>query len=99
VIIKQVARELSEEQGDTRMYKRDCCYVALGDQQVSPSSSSSSSKTKTMFRRSLALVPLPHLPLLETPLHFRINRRFGKWEHARYALLLRIFLHLIIFDN
>lgn len=30
--------------------KRDCCYVALGDQQVSPSSSSSSSKTKAMFR-------------------------------------------------
>lgn len=72
--------------------KRDCCYVALGDQQVSPSSSSSSSKTKATFRRSL---PLLRLSLLEIPLRFRINPSFGKCE--RYVLSPRIsFLHLII---
>lgn len=79
--------------------KRDCCYVALGDQQVSPSSSSSSSssKTKATFRRLFAhSLPLPRFSLLETSLRFRINRRFGKWE--RYCTLA-FFLHLLIFNN
>lgn len=77
--------------------KRDCCYVALGDQQVSPSSSSSSSKTKATFRRSFARsLSFPRLPLLETPLSFSLTH-FSKWE--RYVFSHRIFLHLIIFHN
>lgn len=78
--------------------KRDCCYVALGDQQVSPSSSSSSSKTKAMFRRSLArslaLTPLPRLSVLESPFHFRINRRFCKWERRAHALASHFFSYI-----
>lgn len=43
--------------------KRDCCYVALGDQQVSPSPSpsSSSSKTEATFRRSFTRSLSHHL--------------------------------------
>lgn len=47
--------------------KRDCCYVALGDQQVSPSSSSSSSKTKAAHHRSLARFHVAFSPLIARP--------------------------------
>lgn len=58
--------------------KRDCCYVALGDQQVSPSSSSS--KTKAALRRSLSHRLLAPLSLsLSLVAQFRFNR-FGKWK-------------------
>lgn len=49
--------------------KRDCCYVALGDQQVSPSSSSS--KTKTALRCSLSHHFLAPLSLSHRPASFQ----------------------------
>lgn len=57
--------------------KRDCCYVALGDQQVSPSSSSSSSKTKATFP---SLAPTSSPLVARNPASFSDQPTFRQME-------------------
>lgn len=82
--------------------KRDCCYVALGDQQVSPSSSSSSSKTKAMFRRSLARSHTTSSSPLgaRKPVSFSDQPTFLQiGTPCTRSCLAFFFLHLMILDN